>query len=155
MKLIGEILMETKGLSEEALAAALGIQVEKGGRIGEILIRQKVISEDDLLEALGIQFGLTFSPTLPTGDLQTDFTEHVPIQFLKKYTMVPVITEEDTLIAINDPLLFQPIDDLRLLLGLNGTDVVLSSNATILSAINMAYDMSQRSAEQVIEGMHE
>ena len=43
MKLIGEILMETKGLSEEALAAALGIQVEKGGRIGEILIRQKVV----------------------------------------------------------------------------------------------------------------
>jgi len=155
MKLIGEILMETKGLSEEALAAALGIQVEKGGRIGEILIRQKAISEDDLLEALGIQFGLTFSPSLPTGDLQTEFTEQVPIQFLKKYSMVPVITGDDTMIAINDPLLFQPIDDLRLLLGLNGTEVVLASNATILSAINLAYDMSQRSAEQVIEGMHE
>ena len=155
MKLIGEILMETKGLSEEALAGGLGIQVEKGGRIGEILIRQKAISEDDLLEALGIQFGLKFSSNLPTGDLQTDFTEQVPIQFLKKYTMVPVITGDDTMIAINDPLLFQPIDDLRLLLGLNGTEVVLASNATILSAINLAYDMSQRSAEQVIEGMHE
>lgn len=155
MKLIGEILMETKGLSEEALAAALAIQVEKGGRIGEILIRQKAISEDDLLEALGIQFGMTFSPTLPTGDLQTEFTEKVPIQFLKKYSMVPVITEENALIAINDPLLFQPIDDLRLLLGLNGTEVVLASNTNIISAINLAYDRSQRSAEQVIEGMHE
>ena len=50
MKLIGEILMETKGLSEEALTSGLGIQVEKGGRIGEILIRQRAISEDDLLE---------------------------------------------------------------------------------------------------------
>ncbi len=155
MKLIGEILMEIKGLSEEALAGGLGIQVEKGGRIGEILIRQKAISEGDLLEALGIQFGLKFSPDLPTGDLQTDFTEQVPIQFLKKYTMVPVITGDDTLIAINDPLLFQPIDDLRLLLGLNGTEVVLASHSTIVSAINLAYDMSQRSAEQVIEGMHE
>jgi len=155
MKLIGEILMETKGLSEEALSAVLGIQVEKGGRIGEILIRQKAISEDDLLEALGIQFGLKFSSTLPTGELQTEFTEHVPIQFLKKYSMVPVIIGDDTMIAINDPLLFQPIDDLRLLLGLNGTEVVLASNANILSAINLAYDMSQRSAEQVIEGMHE
>lgn len=155
MKLIGEILMETKGLSEEALAAALGIQVEKGGRIGEILIRQRAISEEDLLEALGIQFGLKFSPTLPTGDLQTEYTELVPIQFLKKYTMVPVITGEETLIAINDPLLFQPIDDLRLLLGMNGAEVILASNANILSAINLAYDMSQHSAEQVIEGMHE
>ena len=155
MKLIGEILMETRGLKEDALSNGLSVQVEKGGRIGEILIRQKAITEDDLLQALGIQFGLEFSPTLPTGDLQTEFTEKVPIQFLKKYTIVPVITGDDTRIAINDPLLFQPIDDLRLLLGLNGSEVVLASHSNIVSTINFAYDMSQRSAEQVIQGMHE
>jgi general secretion pathway protein E len=154
MKLIGEILSETCGLSEEALSEALKIQEEKGGRIGEILIRQKAISEADLLKALSIQFGLKFSSHLPT-DLQTAFTEQVPIQFLKKYNMVPVITPHGTRIAVNDPLLFQPLDDLRLLLGLDGTEVVLASHSAILSAINFAYDMSQHSAEQVIEGMHE
>jgi general secretion pathway protein E len=154
MKLIGEILSETCGLSEEALSEALKIQEEKGGRIGEILIRQKAISEADLLKALSIQFGLRFSSHLPT-DLQTAFTEQVPIQFLKKYNMVPVITPHGTSIAVNDPLLFQPLDDLRLLLGLDGTEVVLASHSAILSAINFAYDMSQHSAEQVIEGMHE
>jgi general secretion pathway protein E len=155
MKLIGEILMETSGLKEDALSNGLSVQVEKGGRIGEILIKQKAISENDLLQALGIQFSLKFTPTLPTDDLQTEFTEQVPIQFLKKYTMVPVITGGDTRIAINDPLIFQPIDDLRLLLGLNGSEVVLASHSSIISTINYAYDMSQRSAEQVIQGMHE
>ncbi len=154
MKLIGEILSETCGLSEEVLSEALKIQEEKGGRIGEILIRQKAISEADLLKALGIQFGLRFSSHLPT-DLQTDFTEQVPIQFLKKYNMVPVITPDGACIAINDPLLFQPLDDLRLLLDLDGTEVVLAYHSAILSAINFAYDMSQHSAEQVIEDMHE
>ena len=37
---IGEILLETSGLSEKGLEDALKIQEEKGGRIGEILIRQ-------------------------------------------------------------------------------------------------------------------
>ena len=155
MKLIGEILMETSGLKEDALSNGLSVQAEKGGRIGEILIKQKAISENDLLQALGIQFSLKFTPTLPTDDLKTEFTEQIPIQFLKKYTMVPVVTGEDTRIAINDPLIFQPIDDLRLLLGLNGSEVVLASHSSIISTINYAYDMSQRSAEQVIQGMHE
>jgi general secretion pathway protein E len=47
------------------------------------------------------------------------------------------------------------LDDLRLLLGLDGTDVVLAPQSAILSAINSSYDMSSGSAEQVIEGMHE
>ena len=155
MKRIGEILAQTCGLSEEVLSEALRIQEEKGGRIGEILIQQKAISEADLLHALSIQFGLKFSSTLPTEDLNTEFTEQVPIQFLKKYRMVPVITPRDAFIATNDPLLFQPLDDLRLLLGLDGIESVLASQSAILSTINFAYDTSSRSAEQVIQDMHE
>ncbi len=155
MKLLGEILTETYGLSEEALKEALEIQEEKGGWIGEILIRQKAILESDLLMALSIQFNLPFSSTLPTEDLNTEFTQKVPIQFLKKYKMVPIMTSSNNFIAANDPLLFQPLDDLRFLLGLDGTDVVLAPLSAILSAINFSYDMRSDSAEQVIEGMHE
>ena len=36
--------------------------------------------------------------------------------------MVPVITSESRFIAAHDPLLFQPLDDLRLLLGLDRRD---------------------------------
>ena len=92
MKPIGTILSETCGLSEEALNEALRVQKEKGGRIGEILIRQKVIQEPDLLKALSIQQGLPYASTLSQNDLSTDFTQKVPIQFLKKHKMVPVIT---------------------------------------------------------------
>jgi general secretion pathway protein E len=155
MRLIGEILSEVCGLTDEALSEGLGIQEEKGGRIGEILIQQKAISESDLLRALGVQFGLKSVTSLPIEGVKTDFTELVPIQFLKKNKMVPILTQEEAFIASNDPLLFQPMDDLRLLLGLNGVEVVLAPHSTILSAINVAYDMSRDSAEQVIQDMHE
>jgi len=154
-RLIGEILRETSGLSEETLKQALEIQEEKGGRIGEILIRLKAVSEADLLQALSLQFDISFLPTLPSEGLAIEFTEQVPIQFLKKYKMVPIVTAEKTILAVNDPLLFQPMDDLRLLLGLDGTEVVLAPHGAIISAINFAYDMRDTSAEQVIEGLHE
>ncbi|MBW2609588.1 MAG: type II secretion system ATPase GspE [Deltaproteobacteria bacterium] len=155
MKLIGEILIENHGLSSEALAEGLEIQGKKGGRIGEILIRQKKILETDLLKALGVQFGLKFSSTLPIDKLKTDFTETVPIQFLKRYMMMPVFTPDTAFIATNDPLLFQPLDDLKLLLDLDNIETMLTPNAAILSAINFAYDMSRDSAEQVIQDMHD
>ncbi|MFC1534154.1 GspE/PulE family protein [Thermodesulfobacteriota bacterium] len=155
MQLIGKILTENFGLSSEALSDGLNTQDEKGGRIGEILIRQKAVSETELLKALGIQFGLKFISNIPTNELKTEFTEIVPIQFLKKYRMVPIVASDNVLIIINDPLLFQPLDDLRLLLGLNVTDVTLAPHSAILSAINFAYDMSRDSAEQVIQDMHD
>jgi general secretion pathway protein E len=155
MKLIGEILKETRGLSDEALAEALEVQEQKGGRIGEILIQQKAISELDLLKALSVQFDLPLLPDLPTQGLDTDFTSKVPIQFLKKYKMVPLITSREVSIAVNNPLAFQPLDDLCLTLGCDGAQTVLAPYAAIISAINFAYDMSQDSAEQVIQDMHE
>jgi len=152
--LIGHILMENTGLSQQALEHALRIQQEKGGRIGEILMEQKAITELDLLKALSIQLDLPMTLSLSPEEANTGFAQKVPIHFLKKYRMVPVITPQQTMIAVNDPLSFQPVDDLRLLLDLERTPVVLSPYSAILSVINFAYDMSGGSAEQVIQDMH-
>jgi len=155
MKLIGQILIDKYGLSPDVLAEALRIQKEKGGRIGEILIRQKAITEVDLLMALGEQFGMDYIPTIPVDDFNIEFTEKVPIQFLKKHGVLPVINSEKAFIAANDPLLFQSIDDLRLLMDMNSAEVILAPRSAIISAINFAYDMSRDSAEQVIQGMQD
>ena len=155
MKLIGEILKKICALSEETLAEALKIQEEKGGSTGEILIQNGAIREADLLKAFGIQFGLPLWSTISTEDMDTSFTQEIPIQFLKKHRMVPVAIPGGVYIAVNDPMLFQPLDDLRLILGWDGGETVLASRSAILSAINFAYDMSRDSAEQVIQDMRE
>ena len=155
MKLIGEILSEKFNLSFDALTEGLEIQEEKGGRIGEILIRQKYISEPTLLEALAYQFGLEYLSSLPISESNTDFTEVVPIQFLKKYCLVPLFMQDRSFLAINDPLEFQAQDDLKQLLAWNGVKSVLAPRTVILSSINFAYDMRRDSAEQVIQNMHD
>ena len=155
MRLIGEILTEICDLSGDKLSEALNTQEEKGGRIGEILIRQKAILETDLLKGLAEQYNMEFRPTLPVSDLKTNFAEITPIQFLKKFSMVPVIIPDTAFIAINDPTQFQPLDDLRNMLEMNSIETVLAPHSSIISTINFIYDMSGDSAEQVIQDMNE
>jgi len=154
-RLLGEILKEDGLLSEERLAEALEVQREKGGRIGEILLQKGALREEDLLKALGEQYGLALLPGISLDGLDTDFTHHIPIQFLKKYKMVPVISNEDGYVAVNDPMLFQPLDDVRMILDRADIKTALATQSSILSAINFAYDISSDSAEQVIQDMHE
>jgi general secretion pathway protein E len=154
-KLLGEILKEICSFSEEIFEEALEIQKREGGRIGEILVQKGAIGEGDLLKARGIQFGLSLWSTISTEDMDTSFTEQIPIQFLKKYKMIPVIRSDGIYIAVNDPTLFQPLDDLHLILGWDGVETVLAPYSAILSAINFAYDMSSDSAEQVIQDMRD
>jgi general secretion pathway protein E len=176
---LSEILKDNFGISEEDISEVQKIKKEKGGAFGEILIRKNLITEAQLLEALSIQYDIPFQPELRLDNFKSDFTRHVPIQFLKKYTMVPLErsnhtpdsenkldqqdhpnTKEDfhapdCIIAINNPASFQPLDDLIRILGLEDFKVVLSTKNAILSVINISYNLSQDSAEQLVQDMEE
>ena len=149
MKKLGEILQEVSTVSPEVIDKALR-EVSGKERIGDLLIRSKEIDEYDVLKALAVQYELELVQQLP-AEIHTDFTEKVGIGYLKKYRMVPVVTGEDSYIAINDPALFQPLDDLRRMIGLVHIRPVLCPYQAIVSAINYAYDMTQDTAEEVMQ----
>ncbi len=146
--------LETLGLPKEIIENARNIHAAKGDGIVDILIQQKAIAETDLLQAMSSQFGVPFVTDLSMEDLNIDFTKQIPIQYLRKHKMVPLETPDDTLIAVNDPSDFQALDDLRHMLGREDVQVILSTRAAILSAINMAYDLGQDSSEEFIQDMN-
>ncbi len=178
-KHLTQILKESFGVAGEDLKEAQKVKTEKGSRLGEILVAKKIITEKQLLEALSIQYDIPFWPDLPLENFKTDFTSQVPIQFLKKYAMVPLISatkesgldnnlpqleqenatgdlfDSDVVIALNDPACFQPLDDLIRILGPYDFKLVLSAKDAILFAINISYDLSRGSAEQIVQDMEE
>ncbi len=154
MHLIGEILLEISGLNQESLDKGLEIQKDKGGRIGEILLHQKAIQEVDLARALGRQLGLEFTPSLPS-DINTDFTDQVPIHFLKKFRMIPLVGPEGNSLVVYDPFLFQAQDELCQLLEWDEVEIVVGPLNAIINAISFAYDISRDTAEEVIQDLHE
>ena len=85
-----DILQTTAGISEEMLQEANQIQQEKEARLSDILIENNILTESQLLEALSMQYDIPFWPELPLGNIGNDFTDVIPIQFLKKYTMIPL-----------------------------------------------------------------
>jgi Type II secretory pathway, ATPase PulE/Tfp pilus assembly pathway, ATPase PilB len=155
MRLLGEILQETFGVTAESIEAALAVQREKGGRIGELLIGLRKITEDDLLSARSLQCGLEVVYTLP-ADPDPFFVQRVPIGFLKKFKMIPVATPEASYIALAEPFYFQQVDDLQRLLQWEGMRTVLAPMNEIFVAINAAYDTARQDvADRVMQDMDE
>lgn len=150
MKKFGEILVEKFGLASSALERALKIQKEGDDLIGEILVKNGELDELTVLQVLGMMFDMEVRKTLPS-DIKTDFTDKVSISFLKQHKMVPIVTAQDSYLAINNPNSFQALDDLRRILTDGTYKTVLAPAHLIFNAINFAYDMKQTSADEVMQ----
>jgi general secretion pathway protein E len=176
------ILSEQTPISAEDFEEAWRIKSEKGGFIGEVLIKKKLVTEPQLMEALARLYGIEFWKQLPTERMDSRFTGIVPIQFLKRYFIVPLILKPETepenasnppsenedtppppsqegnsrcIIAVNNPTVFQTIDDIARMTGMDAYELVLSTKDAITSAINLCYDMNRDSAQQLVQDMEE
>ncbi|WP_163338239.1 type II secretion system ATPase GspE [Desulfopila sp. IMCC35008] len=154
MKRLGEILGDISGVEPEVVNEAIKAGLERGDRVGEALMRSREIDEFDILKALGIQFGMEVVYALPP-EINTDFTSRLPISFLKKNKMVPITTPEGSFLAINDPTLFQSVDEVRRVLGVEELKSVLCPHQAIIKAINYSYDMTLDTAEEVMQDIDE
>ena len=167
---LAHILKHQFALPDGTLSDALHLQQEKGGRLGDILVQRQAITETQLLEALSMQYEIPFWPELPMESIMgSDFAKKISIQFLKRHHMVPLVVPDPAateksdnpsqnrilIVAVNDPGNFNAVDDLCRILGLETYKLVLSTKQSILSAINLAFDLNQDSAAQLVQDMED
>ena len=175
MDTLDTILLEHFNISEESLTEAHRIQAEKQADYGNVLLQRNIINEMQLLNAWSMQYKIPVWEKLPVTDINVEFARNVPIQFLKRYGMVPIDTRDANysrqgpiirekgdrnefgcrIIAISNPACLQALDDLVHVFGANDLHVVFSPGAAILSATNLSYDMSRDSAEQLVQDMED
>ncbi|MCM1100882.1 MAG: Flp pilus assembly complex ATPase component TadA [Clostridium sp.] len=145
---LGEILVNSRLITEEQLTTALGEHRKAGKKLGEYLIEQGTVSEDDLVSALSRQL------QLDTVDLQNITVEDavlelVPIDVMKKYVVFPYSFREDNLsvlrVAMADPLDYNAQDDINLITNYQVEPVVASSR-NILMAIDKFFGQKQMSS---------
>ena len=160
---LSRLLTEKYGLSEEDMQHAHAEAASKGESMGDVLVRKNLLSELQYLEALGLFYNISFQPNLIFENLDTGFTQMIPIQFLRKYKMVPITSgvagnggkKGEQKIAVTEPINFHAIDDLVQLLKWDDFTLTLSTKTGIASAINMAYDLGRDSAEELVQNMEE
>jgi general secretion pathway protein E len=93
-KKLAEILIDTFGVSENDINEAQRVNNASGsGRLGETLVAQNIVTETQLLKALSLQYDIPLWLELPLDNFGIEFTQQIPIQFLKKYVMVPLTSD--------------------------------------------------------------
>jgi len=146
----------------DARLAALGVSAAdlaqaRAPGIGliDFLLQRKVVSEGALLSSLSAEYGIPFWEKLPTDQIDTAFTALFSIQYLKKHKLVPLETPQGFVVVLNDPTHFQAADDLCRRIGLTDRHFVLAPQDEILSAINLAYDLSRSTAKEFFQEMRD
>ncbi len=138
---LGELLVRNKLIDEKQLAKALEEQKATGGRLGASLTKLGFLKEEDLAAFLSRQYGV---PSINLNEFEIDESviKLVPADVVQKYQLIPVNRAGSTLIvAMADPSNIFAIDDIKFMTGYN-VEVVVTSEASIRTAIDKYYDQS-------------
>jgi general secretion pathway protein E len=148
---IASALIGSTSLAEDALAQALRRQEESGRRITELLLELDLLPEHEMIQALGEHYGLPVRENLSPEEVDPELATKLPISFAKSHHLLPLRRDGDRLeVAIADPLLTDPLDDLRLLFPGLRCAPILVPRRTILNCINHVYDRAS-SAEDLAD----
>jgi len=147
---LGEILLEKKLISLQALEHALLEQKKSGELLGRSLIRLGYISERQLLEGLADHLQI---PIVNLKQLSVDqqALKKVPVRFAWHYRCMPLrLSGKVVTLAMSDPLQVRPIDDLKVHYGLEA-DIVLSTEAEIQDAIHQYYGVGADTVGEILD----
>ncbi len=148
-KKLGELLIEKGLISPEDLAKALKEQSRSGEFLGTTLVRMGAVKEPELLATLSEQFGLPLIH-LREASIDPGVVRLVPAKFVSHYKVMPVKSEGKVLtVAIHDPLVRWPLDELALQLGFE-VESVLASETEITEAIRRYYGVGAETVERIL-----
>ncbi|MCK4650727.1 type II secretion system ATPase GspE [Candidatus Babeliales bacterium] len=135
---IDQILLEEGIITKDQLKESQKILSESGKPLGEILIEKGFATQKDVLRAVSKQLSIPFLEKITEQMIDPSLLNNVPLKFLRKHIVIPVIFEGQKTIITTNPRDLEPIDNIALLL--KGTvGVAISTSKIITDAINKYY----------------
>ncbi len=125
-KRLGDLLVATGYITQEALQEVLKEQNRTGERLGRILVNKGYITEQNLIEALEFQLGIPHV-VLAKREIPQEVVAAVPEHIANKYKVFPVEKEGNRLVlGMVDPTDVVALDNLRLLLNVEIQPVIVT-----------------------------
>lgn len=98
-KTVDQLLLERGQISEDQLMQARQVQVQTPGKpIAQILLSMSVATEAQILSALAETMDLPFG-AIQADELTAEAFALLPLEYIKKYQIIPVRFDEDILIV--------------------------------------------------------
>jgi general secretion pathway protein E len=149
---IGTLLLHAGLITQAQLQDATALSTDSGKSIELSLIEQASIAPQKLAQFLATHAGLPYVETIADSMADPALLAKIPLKFLRDNVIIPVkIDGQITLLAAN-PLNFQPLDDVNLLLS-GAAQYAVSSYPAIINAINKYYPLE--GSKQMIEELKE
>ena len=135
-RLIGQALLEQGLVNEDQLTQCLASQLKHKQRVGETAVSLGFVKEPELAKFLADFFQVPYVALADAEELDLTAAELVPEALARRYTLIVLKKEDETLtVAMDDPLDVRAIDAIRLETGCR-IRKVLSSRSAILKAID-------------------
>ena len=152
-KKLVDVLIDLHALNEQQAEEALREHRTSGKPVTQILIEKNLVSASDLARALAKQVGVPFIATITEQMADLTLLGTVPLRFLRKHTVMPIMFEGQKTLVTADPHDLQPLDDLVLLME-GDVRYAVSTPTTISDAINKYYPLetSSEMMEELAEG---
>ena len=116
-----QLLTERGFLTPEEVEAAAKSMRAADETTLDVLVSGGAIGEDEVLGTVADQFGLKYCH-INADAISMDIVKEIPADIAKKYGVVPVVADEDSItVALSDPMGYDAIDSLRYVL--HGRDV--------------------------------
>lgn len=133
---LGDLLVESNTITQKQLDYALEKQKGKNMKLGEILVDEGILTEDDIAMALSKQLNLELVDLQNTAVDKTA-AKLVPVNILKKYTMIPFAfseTNQNILrVAMENPLDTYAQEDISIITNYQVEPVVATTRSIMLA----------------------
>ena len=141
------ILLDRSWVSAQDLERAR--QRKKPGQdIAEVLVDMGALEPNRLARAVAQEYWLPFQAHVDEHAIDGTLLSKLPINYAKKNAVLPLSSDGQAVtVAIADPSNYEPLDDLRMLFGMQ-VHPVLVPPEVLIEAINRAYDQASTTTAQ-------
>ena len=133
-----QLLQEQGYVSVAQVRTVINSIKQEGETTLDILIQTGAVSEDDVLGMLATQFGMDYVH-VDADKIAADIRDILPTAVARKYGVVPVsATAVSVTVALSDPMGYDTVDSLRLVLQ-RDVDAVVAPRSEVKMAVDKLY----------------
>src|SRR5579872_6381219 len=149
---IGDILLATGTINTQQLDECRQVIQENGGSLEACIISKNFATSATIAQAYAKYASLEYIDAIADKMADTSLMSKVPLKFLRDHAVIPILVSDQVTIVTSNPLDFQPLDELNMLLG-GIARYAVADRAVIIDAINRYYPLE--GTKQMIEELAE
>jgi type II secretion system protein E len=145
---IGDVLVERKIITAQQLVQAQEAIAKTGQSLSTYLVENQQVNLVQVAQAMATLAQMDYVDSVSEQMADVDILAKIPLHFLRDNAVMPVLINGTLTILTDNPINFQPLDDVNRLLQGDGHYAV-ATQSTIIDALNRFYPLE--GAKQAIE----